>query len=712
MFTKPSIYLLSLLLLLCYMCKNQEERPELIYPETREDSVEDNYFGTIVPDPYRWLEDDRSEETEAWVTAQNEVTFGYLDEIPSRQKISARLSEIWNYERYGTPNKEGDNYFFYKNDGLQNQSVLYIQEGLDSDAEVFLDPNTFSEDGTVSLSGYSVSKDGKYMAYATAASGSDWKVVRVIDIASKELLTDSINWTKFGSMSWYKNGFFYSRFPAPSEGQEFSALNEHQKVYYHKLGDRQENDKLIFEDPENPLQYNFAYSTDDETYLVMSLSQGTGGNKLLFKKLDDAMENPWITVVDNFENEQYIVDHHEGHLLMFTNIDAPNNRLVKIDPEKPGQANWTDLIADHPEQVLSGVSLVAGHIIATYMVNASDKAFVYDYEGNMKHEIQLPSIGSVSGFSGEKNDPVVFYSFTSFTYPGSVFRYDIETNTSTVHFMPELTFNPEDFETSQVFFPSKDGTNIPMFLVHKKGLTKSGENPVYLYGYGGFNISLTPYFSASRIVWLENGGILALPTLRGGGEFGESWHEAGMLDRKQNVFDDFIGAAEWLIAEKYTNNEKIAIAGGSNGGLLVGACMTQRPDLFGVALPAVGVMDMLRFHKFTVGFGWVDEYGSSDDSLEFQNLFGYSPLHNLKPGTSYPATLITTADHDDRVVPAHSFKFAARLQKCHDGPQPVLIRIATKAGHGAGKPVSMLIKEQADIWSFVFKNLGAEVIYQ
>lgn len=694
---------------LFYSCSNEPAEPALIYPETRQDSVSDTYFGTVVSDPYRWLEDDRSAETEAWVKAQNQVTHGYLNKIPFRTKIEQRLTEIWNYERYSAPRKEGDNFFFYKNDGLQNQSVLYIQKGLDAEPEVFLDPNTFSEDGTVSLAGFSVSGNSKYMAYATAASGSDWKIIKVMDIESKKLLNDSINWTKFSSMSWYKNGFFYSRFPEPKPGQEYSAVNEHNKVYYHKLGDKQSADKLIYEDPEHPLRYNSVYTTEDESFLVMTNSQGTGGNTLSVKKLTDAMDNPWVNLVSDFENEQYIVDNLGENLLVFTNIGAPNNRLVKVDPKNPEKENWVDIISESNDKVLSSATLAAGHLFASYMVDASDKAFVFDYDGNLKHELSLPTIGSISGFSGKKDDPEIFYSFTSYTYPTSVFRYEVESNTSTIHFMPKVAFSPDDFETSQVRYKSKDGTEIPMFLVHKKGLKKDGKNPVYLYGYGGFNISLTPYFSASKIVWLENGGVLALPSLRGGGEFGESWHKAGMLLNKQNVFDDFISAAEWLIAEKFTSSEKIAIAGGSNGGLLVGACMTQRPDLFAVALPAVGVMDMLRFHKFTVGFGWVDEYGSSDDSIHFNNLLGFSPLHNLKPETEYPATLVTTADHDDRVVPAHSFKFAAMLQACHKGSNPVLIRIATKAGHGAGKPVSMIIKEEADIWAFVCKNLGVKV---
>jgi prolyl oligopeptidase len=679
------------------------------YPVTDKIDQVDEYFGTVVADPYRWLEDDNSPETAEWVQAQNEVTFGYLEQIPFRQTIKERLEQIWDYPKYGTPFKKGENYFFFKNDGMQNQSVMYIQTALDAEPEVFLDPNTFSEDGTISLSGLGFSKDGKQMAYSISKSGSDWNEIFVMDVETKDKLDDHLEWIKFSGMSWKDDGFYYSRYDAPAEGDQLKAINEYHKVYYHKIGTPQSEDILIFKNDENPQRSYYASTTEDESFLVLSESESTSGNALRVKKLD-GVQQEFSVISTGFDYEYNVVDNIGDHLLIQTNYLAPKWKLVLVDPNNPLPDQWKIIIPER-EEVLGSVSLVGGKIVATYMKNATSVAYIYDYEGNLLNELQLPGIGTFSGISGNKDETLGFYSFTSFTFPSTVYKYDIAANTSEVYYRSEIDFKVDDYETSQVFYKSKDSTEVSMFVVHKKGLKKDGKNPAYLYGYGGFNISLTPAFSISRLILLENGFVFAMPNLRGGGEYGKEWHEAGTKMLKQNVFDDFITAAEYLVAEGYTSPEKLAIGGGSNGGLLVGACMIQRPDLFAVALPAVGVMDMLRYHNFTIGWAWATDYGTSAESKEmFDYLLAYSPLHTLQYGVHYPATLITTADHDDRVVPAHSFKFAAALQEHHEGENPVLIRIDVKAGHGGGKPTSKIIEEVADIWSFMMYNLGVKPV--
>lgn len=691
-------------------CTSDTEKPTmLVYPATKKVGVIDTYFGKAVPDPYRWLEDDRSEETEAWVTAQNEVTFNYLNAIPYKDDIKKKLSALWNYPKRSAPRKDGGYYFFYTNDGLQNQYVLHKQDNLEADSEVFIDPNTWSEDGTVTLAGFNVKDDGKYAAYAIQRSGSDWVDYQVMDMSTKEDLGDTISWIKFGGVSWFEEGFFYSRFPAPDSGAEYSSQNQDQAVYYHQLGNAQEADQLIYEDSSKPLQYKFAGTTEDEHFLVLNLSEGTSGNRLAIKDLTKGIESPFVFLNDGFDNDHNIIDNIGETLLIYTNLDAPNYRLVSVSADAPTTDNWIDVLPNQDNRVLTSVRLLPNNqLLVQYMEDASDYLYIYDIMGNLVKEVPLPTIGSVGGVSTDKEDDFFFYSFTSFTYPSVIYKYDLNTHQQEVFFQPQLTFNPDDYETRQVFYESTDGTKVPMFLTMKKGLELDGQRPTYLYAYGGFNISLTPSFNPSNLILMDQGGVYALANLRGGGEYGEAWHKGGMLQNKQNVFDDFITAGEYLIDEGYTSSEKLAIAGGSNGGLLVGACMTQRPELYAVAFPAVGVMDMLRFHKFTVGFGWVVEYGSSDNEEDFRNLYAYSPLHNLKEGVEYPATMVTTADHDDRVVPAHSFKFAAALQEKHAGEHPVLIRIETKAGHGGGKPVSMIIEEQADKWAFMFNNMGVD----
>ncbi len=676
----------------------------LTYPKAKKEDVKDNYFGTIVSDPYRWMEDDESPEVKQWVEQENKVTFDYLSKIPFRNKIKERFEKLLNYPKYSAPFKAGEKFFFYKNDGLQNQSVLYIQKGLNGDPEVFLDPNKLSEDGTVSLTTSAVSHNGKYFAFGTASGGSDWNEFQVMEVSSKKLLSDKIKWIKFSGISWKGNGFYYSRYPEPKEGKELSSKNEFHKIYYHQIGTKQSEDKLIFQDPSNPQISFYAQTTDDEKYLIIYASKGTNNNALYVKDL--SIENAAILkVIDNFENNYSVVENLDGKLLVMTDKNAPKYRLVLIDPENSNEENWKEILPEKPD-VLQSVSVVGKKIIANYMKDASSHILMYDFSGNFLKELQLPSIGTVRGFSGKKEDKIAFYSFTSFTYPPSIYKYDFETDKSELFRKTELDFNFDDYVTEQVFYKSKDGTNIPMFIVHKKDLVLDGNNPTYLYGYGGFNISLNPSFSSSRLILLENGGVFAMPNLRGGGEYGEQWHQAGTKLNKQNVFDDFIAAAEYLINKKYTNPNKLAIAGGSNGGLLIGAVINQRPELFKVAFPAVGVMDMLRFHKFTIGWAWVSDYGSSEDSVQFNYLYSYSPLHNIKPNLNYPAVLVTTADHDDRVVPAHSFKYIATLQEKYKGENPVLIRIETRAGHGAGKPISKIIEEQADMWSFMFFNMA------
>ncbi len=682
---------------------------QLRYPETRMDDIVDNYFGIEVSDPYRWLEDDNSEETKAWVTAQNEVTFGYLGRIPFRQKINDRLTNLWNYERYSTPWREGDHYFYFRNDGTQNQSVLYVREGLDGEPRIFLDPNELSEDGTVSISRLGASNDGKYMAYSLSTGGSDWNEIFVKEIATGKQLDDHIQWVKFSGISWKGNGFYYSRYDQPEPGQELSAANEFHKVYYHKLGTSQEEDRLVYWNPDHPRRNYGVGTTEDERFVILSESQSTSGNALYVKD-NRRPGNGFKPIITGFDYNNRVIDHINGRLLVMTDHSAPRYRVVLIDPANPAPSAWREIIPES-ENVLRNISLIGGKIIATYLQDAHSRSFIHDLSGRREAEIELPAVGTVGGFSGRKDDNIAFFSFTSFTFPSTIFKFDISTNTWEEYFAPDLDFNPNDYETRQVFYTSKDGTRIPMFIVHKKGIELDGNNPTLLYGYGGFNVSLTPGFSLSRLILLENGGVYAMANLRGGGEYGREWHEAGKQLNRQNVFDDFVAAAEFLIDNNYTNPEKLAIQGGSNGGLLVGAAMTQRPELFKVAFPAVGVLDMLRYHLFTIGWAWADDYGTSEEEEHFHNLLSYSPLHNLEYGVHYPATLVTTADHDDRVVPAHSFKFIAELQRKHSGPNPVLIRVDVDAGHGAGKPVSKIIEEHTDIWSFMFYNMGVQPIY-
>ena len=681
---------------------------KLTYPTTKTVDQSDDYHGTKINDPYRWLEIDTAQEVEAWVTTQNEVTFDYLEKIPYREKIRERYEDLFNYPKLSSPFKVGEYYFFYKNDGLQNQSVIYIQKGMEGESEVFIDPNKMSEDGTAAISLAGFSNDDKYVTYSRQDAGSDWQEFYVMEVATKKQLDDHLKWVKFSGASWKGDGFFYSRYPEPQEGLEYSADNKNHSVYFHKLGTDQSEDQLVYRDEANPDMYHNVGVTEDERFLIMYASPGTDGYATYYKDLDAGGD--FVTLFEGYENKSSVVHSIDHKFLVRTDIDAPKYRLVEIDTKNPGKENWKDIIPES-DQFLQSVSTGGKKLFADYLQSATTRIYQFDYNGSGKKEIKLPGLGTAGGFGGKEEETLLFYSFSSFIYPNTIFKYDVTTGNSEPFFKTELKFNPEDYVEKQVFYKSKDGTKIPMFVVHAKDLKMDGNNPTYLYGYGGFNISLSPWFSTSRLILLENGGVFAMPSLRGGGEFGEDWHEAGMLENKQNVFNDFIAAAEYLISEKYTSSEKLAIAGGSNGGLLVGACMTQRPELFAVAMPAVGVMDMLRYHKFTVGKGWIPEYGSSDDPAHFKNLLAYSPLHNLKEGVQYPSTMVTTADHDDRVVPAHSFKFAAQLQKAHKGDNPVIIRVAVDAGHGAGKPTSKIIEEQADLWSFVFYNTNAPVKY-
>jgi prolyl oligopeptidase len=681
------------------------------YPETRKTEQSDEYFGTMVDDPYRWLEDDNSEETRAWVVAQNEVTGAYLEKIPFREKINKRLTEVWNYPRVSAPFKEGGHYFFSKNDGLQNQSVYYIQDDLDDEPREFLDPNKLSEDGTVALSGFAPSKDGKYVGFSIARSGSDWNEFYVKDVTTGEDLEDHLKWIKFSGMSWYDNGFFYSRFPEPVEGDALKGRNLNNRLYYHVLGTPQSDDRLIYEDAENP-EYMFNGGvTEDNRYLVISATESTSGNAFYFKDLT-IPGSEIIRVVESFDNDYYVLDHKDGYFYVMTNYDAPNYRVVKIDVNDVSREKWTDFVPEKEDEVLKGFSMVGGKVFVTYEKDAHSEVDVLDLDGEFLYQVEFPTIGSAYGFGGKMEDEFTFYTFTSYTYPSVIYKYDIESNTSEIHHRSEIDFAIEEYQTKQVFYESKDGTTVPMFIVHKKDLELNGKNPAWLYGYGGFNISLTPGFDVRRLVWLENGGIYAVANLRGGGEYGEKWHEAGTKMNKQNVFDDFIAAANFLIDENYTSSEMLVCQGGSNGGLLVGAVINQAPDLFKVAFPQVGVMDMLRYHKFTIGKFWATDYGTSEDSKEmFEYLYNYSPLHNISSDEAYPAVMITTADHDDRVVPAHSFKYAATLQEKQSGKSPVLIRIETKAGHGGGMPTSKRIEALTDLYAFAFKNLGIEPIY-
>ena len=683
----------------------------LKYPDARRADTVETLHGRAVPDPYRWLEDPNSDETKAWIAAENRVTFGYLEQIPARTKIKERLTRLWNYERFGTPSREGAWYIFAKNDGLQNQSVIYKTRALDAPAEILIDPNSLSSDGTVALSSLSFSDDGKYLAYSQSASGSDWLEWRVRDVATGRDLPDVLKWGKFSSAAWLKDGsgFFYSRYDAPKDDETFTGVNKFQKVFFHKLGTSQDADTLVYERKDQPDWGLTADVTEDGRFLLIYQSEGTKPENRIFVK---DLSRPGATIqpfLDKFDADYNVVGNDAERFYVMTDKDAPRRRIVGIDLGRPDPSAWTTVVPEASgRDVLASVRMVANRFVTDWMTDAHEVVKLYALNGTFEREVALPAIGSITGFSGKRSHSESFYSFSSFAYPGVVYHYDFGTAKSTVFKQPTVDFTPADFETVEVFYPSKDGTKIPLFLTYKKGLKKDGQNPTYLYGYGGFNVPLTPAFSPATIAWMEMGGIFAQASLRGGSEYGKAWHDAGRLANKQNVFDDFIAGAEYLIREKYTSTPKLAIAGGSNGGLLVAACLTQRPDLFGAALPAVGVLDMLRFHKFTIGWAWKSDYGDPDVAADFETLMKYSPLQNLKPGASYPSTLVTTSDHDDRVAPAHSFKFAAAIQAAQAGPAPVLIRIETKAGHGAGKPTSKIIEERADIFAFLVKALNVD----
>lgn len=708
------ILLVVSLLSIFTACKNERSEVKtvtVIYPETKKVDTVNTFFGEEISDPYRWLEDDKSEETESWVKTQNEATYGYLNNIPYREELKERLSKLWNYEKIGPPFIEGDYTYFYKNDGLQNQYVIYRYKTGESPetAEVFLDPNTFKKDGTISLGGLSFSKNGKTAAYAISEGGSDWRKILIMNTDTKEIVEDTLVDIKFSGMSWYKNeGFYYSSYDKP-KGSELSAKTDQHKVYYHKLGTKQSEDELIYGGtPEEKHRYIYGGVTEDDRFLIITPRVSTSGNKLYIKDLT-VPNAPLIEILGHTDSDSNIIENVGSKLFIMTNLDTPNQKIVTVDASNPTPENWEDFIPE-TENVLSP-STGGGYFFASYMVDAVSKVMQYDYNGKLVREIELPGVGSASGFGAKKEDSELYYSFTNYVTPGSIYKYNIKNGTSELYRKPGIDFNPEDYESKQVFYTSKDGTKVPMIITHKKELKLNGKNPTILYGYGGFNVSLTPSFSIANAVWMEQGGIYAVPNLRGGGEYGKKWHDAGTKMQKQNVFDDFIAAAEYLIENKYTSSEYLAIRGGSNGGLLVGATMTQRPDLMKVALPAVGVLDMLRYHTFTAGAGWAYDYGTAEDSKEmFNYLKRYSPVHNIKENTEYPATLVTTSDHDDRVVPAHSFKFAAELQSKQSGNNPTLIRIETDAGHGAGTPVTKTIEQYADIFGFTLYNMGFDIL--
>jgi prolyl oligopeptidase len=679
------------------------------YPPTRKSDQVDDYHGVKVADPYRWLEDLDSEETKAWVEAQNKLTFGYLAAIPARNPLKDRITRLWNYEKYGVPFKEGNRYFYFRNSGLQNQSVLYTVTGLDAPPKMILDPNTLSADGTVAVSGTQVSPDGKLLAYSISASGSDWQEWKVRDVETGQDLSDHLKWVKFSGVSWTNDGkgFFYSRYDEPKE-DTLRATNYFQKVYFHKLGTPQSEDVLVYERPDQKDWLFGGNVTEDGNFLIITVYQGTDVKNRVYYKDLKAANAPVVKLLDDFDAAYNFIGNDGKRFWFQTDLQSPRGKVIEIDAGKPARSNWK-VVVPESKDALQSVTFVNNKFILNYLKDAYTQVRIHDTAGKFLSEISFPGIGSAAGFGGKAKDKETFFYFTGFTTPTTIYRYDMTTGKSTIFRQPKVEFNPADYETKQVFYASKDGTKVPMFLTHKKGLKLDGNNPTYLYGYGGFNISMTPGFSVANMVWMEMGGVYAQPSLRGGGEYGEDWHQGGMKLKKQNVFDDFIAAAEWLIANKYTSTPKLAIGGGSNGGLLVGAAMTQRPDLFGAALPAVGVMDMLRFQKFTIGWAWVSDYGSSENAADFKALYAYSPLHNIKPGTKYPPTMITTADHDDRVWPGHSFKYAAALQAAQAGDAPILIRIETKAGHGAGKPTSKTIEEIADRWAFLVKTLNMRI---
>ncbi|NNC84786.1 MAG: S9 family peptidase [Bacteroidia bacterium] len=699
-----NLKLIAALILMYAIALPTAQSQNLEYPSTTKTDQVDDYFGVEVQDPYRWLEDDQSDETAAWVTEQNKLTFGYLNQLEDRSAIAERLTQIWNYPKYGTPWKDGDHYFYFLNNGVQNQSVLYYSKSLSEDAKVFIDPNKFSDDGTISLTSISVSNDGKFMGYGISKGGSDWNEYFIKDIETNTLLKDHLKWIKFSGMAWEGNGFYYNKYPEPAEGTKLSAENESMQIYYHKVGDDQANDRLIYEDKEHPKRYFGASVSDDERFLIISGGESTSGNDVQIRDLNSPSDE-LVRIVSGFDSDFNFIGNVGNDLYFSTNNGASKNRIIKIDFANPKKENWKDVIAES-DDLLQSVRMVGGKFVTVYLKDASSRIKVFNKDGQFENDVKLPGIGTAGLGRTNKTDTEVFFSHRSFTSPSAIYRYDLASKVSSEYLKPELAYNPDDYTTKQVFYKSKDGTKIPMFITHKKGIELDGNNPTLLYGYGGFDISITPSYRTENIIFLEQGGIYASANMRGGGEYGKEWHDAGTKLQKQNVFDDFIAGAEYLIANKYTNSSKLAISGRSNGGLLVGACMTQRPDLYRVALPAVGVMDMLRFHKFTIGWAWTGDYGSSDNEDEFKALYAYSPLHNIKKGVSYPATMVTTADHDDRVVPAHSFKFISELQDKHEGDLPVLIRIDVKAGHGAGKPTSMKIAESADIFAFVFHHLG------
>lgn len=680
---------------------------KITYPKTAQGKQTDTYFGVKVADPYRWLEDDKSIATADWVKSQNEITDNYLKAIPYREEMKERLTELWDYPKMGVPFKRGDYQFYYKNSGTQNQSVLYVNDTKKNEERILLDPNTMSEDGTLSIGSISVIKSGKYLGYTSAKSGSDWNEINIIDIETGIQLPETLKWVKFSGIAWKENGFYYSRYDEP-KGSALSQKNEFHKIYYHELNSPQAKDRLIYENPNAPLR-NYSLSiSDSKKWEFLYETESTSGNALWFRKAGDDKAR-FTAISKEFTHDYSIVDEIDGKFLMLTNHQAPNMKLVWVDPTNPEPKNWKSFL-NESTSVIQSAEMAYGMVYVQTLEKAQSVGYFYNIDGKLIKTLALPGLGTITGFSGDKDDATAYYGFTSFTYPTSIFQLDLVNLTSSIYFAPKIDFNPEDYKSSQIVYKSKDGTPVTMFVIHHKSIEMDGTNPTLLYGYGGFNVSLTPSFSVSRLLFLEQGGVIAIPNLRGGGEYGQKWHEAGTKLTKQNTFDDFIYAAQYLIDNKYTNSSKLAIQGGSNGGLLIGACMTQRPDLFKVAIPQVGVLDMLRYHLFTIGWAWKTDYGCSDNKTEFAYLYKYSPLHNLKKGTKYPATLVTTADHDDRVVPAHSFKFAATLQACQAGENPTLIRIESKAGHGAGKPTAKTIEEAVDIWAFIFYNLNSNYL--
>ena len=687
----------------------QQPAAQLQYPPTRKIDHADTYHGVKVPDPYRWLEDDNSADTAAWVAAQNKVTFGYLEKIPYRRAMAERVRKLNDYERYTSPSRKGPYFFFRKNAGLQDQNVLYIQKGLEGTPEVLIDPNTWgTKESPIPLTTFSPSKDAKYAVYGKSPSGSDWQEYHVMELATKKTLNDTIEWVKVSSVAWMGDGFFYSRYPTPDKTKARAGINEDHRVYFHKIGTPQSDDQLVYSDPANPQRFHIVQTTDDERFAILTVSErgkGKDGNALFVRDLS-AGEKEFKPLIPEITNDSFgVVDNVGDKLLIATNKGAPNTKVVLIDPKQPAEANWQVVLRERPES-LAAVGTAGGKLFATYLKDVTTRAYVHALDGRLENEITLPGLGTASGFGGERDNTFVFYTFNSLNVPATIYRYDIATKKSTVFRQPKVPgYDPAAFETKQIFYTSKDGTKVPMFLVHRKGLKLDGNNPTLLYGYGGFNVVQSPTFSASRLALLEQGVVYASANMRGGGEYGETWHQAGMKLKKQTVFDDFIAAAEWLIANKYTSPARLAIQGGSNGGLLVGAVMNQRPELFRVAIPQVGVMDMLRFHKFTIGWNWVADYGSSDDADEFAALKAYSPLHNIRAGVKYPATLVTTADHDDRVVPAHSFKYAATLQELASHENPLLIRIETNSAHGASG-LEKQLETTADVYSFILFNMG------